>query len=353
MEGYVRGDKVLLLDDIELNGVQRAAVELMKADLRFLYTGIVNQNQVTPSYYIYFMPFTGLIIDGVEDWIKSYNNSSKAKIDMPLFSEQEQEFFEEMRNSIKFFDNGYEYAFKRLEEEYEKSKIYFSSVCKPFAKAIHLYDIFGVYTANGITCGNTIFAGYSTPWFELGGSGEYIRDFLVIAGKYIRMLGAVDAYPVDETYLFDTRDYGGFVKSPVGNKFSYKFVLFSILCQINFVMVCINGYVSSAYTTKLRLSYVQYYYTVSILSEISSMNGLDFRINTNYVNEKFRNAMAHYKLGIALSPEEIQPNKAFYGLVEKYFNMECRGLLDLLIKEMENLGKQISDYLRLKDTRFK
>ena len=120
MEGYVWGDKVFLLDDVELNSIQKAAVELMRDDLRFLYTVIVNQKQVTPSYYIYFMPFTGLIIDGVEDWIKSYNNSSSSKIDMPLFSKQEQDFYQKMRNSIKLFENGYDYVFETLKEEYKK-----------------------------------------------------------------------------------------------------------------------------------------------------------------------------------------------------------------------------------------
>jgi hypothetical protein len=54
---------------------------------------------------------------------------------------------------------------------------------------------------------------------------------------------------------FMTSDYGGFIKSPVGNKFSDKFVLFSILCQINFVLVCVNDYIIEECTTKLRFMY--------------------------------------------------------------------------------------------------
>lgn len=35
--------------------------------------------------------------------------------------------------------------------------------------------------------------------------------------------------------IFDIKDYGGFQKLPVGNDFSDKFALFSILSQINFL----------------------------------------------------------------------------------------------------------------------
>lgn len=59
-----------------MNNIQIKAIELMKNDLRLIYTIFANTNIVSPSYYLAFMPYMGMIIDGVEDWIKSYNNSN-------------------------------------------------------------------------------------------------------------------------------------------------------------------------------------------------------------------------------------------------------------------------------------
>ena len=76
----------------------------------------------------------GMIIDGVEDWIKSYNNSNKNKLDLPLFTQEEQLYYEAMRNSVKMFENGVDAVYGMLEERYLKSDEYFSSLCKPIIK---------------------------------------------------------------------------------------------------------------------------------------------------------------------------------------------------------------------------
>lgn len=53
-----------------------------------------------------------------------------------------------------------------------------------------------------------------------------------IGGKYIRLFDVMKEYPINTSIKYDVCDYGGFMKSPVGNIFSDKFVLFSVLCQI-------------------------------------------------------------------------------------------------------------------------
>lgn len=97
-----------------------------------------------------------------------------------------------------------------------------------------LYDIFGVDRANGVICGNTILCYYYyTPLFSYGrNNGEYIKAMSAIGGKYIRLFDAMKEYPIDTSIKYDVCDYRGFMKSPVGNIFSDKFVLFSVLCQI-------------------------------------------------------------------------------------------------------------------------
>lgn len=81
----------------------------------------------------------------------------------------------------------------------------------------------------------------------------------VIGGKYINLFDAMKEYPVDTSIKYDVRDYGGFVKSPVGNTFSDKFVLFSILCQINFIICCVDSWVREEVSTKMRFAYLLYY----------------------------------------------------------------------------------------------
>jgi len=50
-------------------------------DIRFLYTIIKNCEYINPNYYTALMPYIGIIIDGVEDWINAYINSMKDKLD--------------------------------------------------------------------------------------------------------------------------------------------------------------------------------------------------------------------------------------------------------------------------------
>ena len=101
------------------------------------------------------LPYLGVVIDGAEDWVKAINNSSKCKLQIPLFKESESVFYEQIRNSIKMWNQDYDKIYKLLKNAYHKSDEYFGSVCNPIAKAVHLYDIYGMDTINGAICGNT------------------------------------------------------------------------------------------------------------------------------------------------------------------------------------------------------
>lgn len=48
------------------------------------------------------LPYLGVVIDGAEDWVKAINNSSKCKLQIPLFKESESVFYEQIRNYINF-----------------------------------------------------------------------------------------------------------------------------------------------------------------------------------------------------------------------------------------------------------
>lgn len=331
-----------------MNKIQSKAMELIKNDLRLIYTIFVNTNIVSPSYCVAFMPYMGMIIDGTEDWIRSYNNSNKDKLEIPLFTKEEQQYYEAMRNSVKMFENDLDVVYEMFQEKYLKSDAYFSSLCKPIAKTLHLYDIFGVFKINGEYCDNTILDSCYVPFYEYDkDDGEFYKQMMIIGGKYLACFNATEAYPIKTDYVFSISDYGGFVKSPVGNEFSYRFLLFTIYCQINFIIKCIDDFIESEISTKLRLSYILYYYLLKILPDINTKYNCDFKISDKYNSDIFRNAMAHYKLGILLKEDEIIETDIMFGLTQKCFGTKYITVKDFIIEELKKLSNDIKDYLKI------
>ena len=120
---------------------QAIAISLIKTDLRFLFTIVKNSERFKSNYWLSFMPYMGIMIDGVEDWLQAYNRSSKYKITAPTFKKEEQQFYGEMRSAIKMWGMEYDELYQKLKILYEESDRYFSSLCRPIAKELHLYDI--------------------------------------------------------------------------------------------------------------------------------------------------------------------------------------------------------------------
>ena len=335
------------INELPLNKVQKAAVKLMQCDLKFLYTILTNRGCVPPNYYVAFMPYMGLIIDGVEDWIKVYNNASKAKLEAPVFTAQQEAYYREMRKSIKLYEKGADYFNGLLKTKYHESDRYFSSVCKPIAKHLKLYDVYGVFSCNNIPCDNTILDQCFSPYFQFGNpDGERIKSMSEVAGKYVAIFDALESYSIDENYSFYSKDYGGFVKSPLGRTYNTRFMLFSIMCQINFVVKAVNDFVKEETPTKLRFSYLLYYYLCGIISGVNDMCGTTLVIDQKYYSEQFRNAMAHYKLGVALKETDLKDDFDF-GLSQKLLNVEYSSLKKDIINELTYLGEQINHILKI------
>ena len=107
------------------NLVQKAALNLIQQDLRYIYTVIKNIQPSASNYIPSMIPYLGVIIDGAEDWIKSFNNSSRYKLDIPLFEEQERLFYEQIRTSIKMWQQNYGQIYEQLGAAYQVSDEYF------------------------------------------------------------------------------------------------------------------------------------------------------------------------------------------------------------------------------------
>ena len=328
--------------------VQSAALSLIQSDLRFLYTVIKNINPKKSNYIPSLLPYMGVIVDGTEDWIKSFNNSNKNKLNAPMFNQSEQLYYEKMRDSIKMWQKGYDEIYELLKQAYEESDRYFSSVCKPIAKQLKLYDIYGVDIINEVICGNTILCYIYNPFFSFNNdNGEYIKVMSEIGGKYIATFDAAYEYQIDESLEFDTLDYGGFVKSPVGNEFSDKFVLFSILSQINFLLYGVEQWIKEEIPTKMRFHYLLYYSLMEVVPQINQKMGTTFKIDSRWNSKKFRNAMAHYKLGIALKEEELIVDDKLFGLTQKLFEEPYINVKNAIVDELLSLSKQIERYLQV------
>lgn len=287
-----------MIDFSSLNQVQQAARSMIQSDLRFLYTVTRHIDPSKSNYIPSLLPYLGVVIDGAEDWVKAVNNSCKNKLPIPQFTRDEEKFYEQIRISVKLWQQDYDAIYDLLEQAYSESDHYFGSICKPIAQKLHLYDIYGVDTVNGALCGNTILCRYYSPFFQYdGNNGEYVKSMAKIGGEYIALFNALREYQVDDTLNFDVCDYGGFVKSPVGNDFSDRFVLFSILCQINFLIFCIDRWIKEEMPTKLRFAYLLYYSLLNVIPQINDKLGTCFILDDQWKNDKFRNAMAALQTG--------------------------------------------------------
>lgn len=326
---------------------QLISIKLMQNDFRFLYTVIMNAPKINSNYITCLLPYLGLIVDGAEDWIKAFNNSHKDGFHIPTYSPDEQDFYEKMRNTIKIWNEPYEMIYARLEQKYHESDIYFSNLCKPIAKALKLYNIYGVDIVHGKYCGNTILCSLFTPNYEFGReNGDEIKRLSGFAGYYTAFFNALQAYSLNDMD-FHTVDYGGFRKSPFGNEFSDRFVLFSLLCQVNFVLKCVIDFIADETTTKLRFAYILYYYVTNIVPEINNKLNTEFTIDDTWHNKDFRNSMAHYKIGMVLNHSDIIPEDPFFGLVQKHFNLNYHDLKLKIVSELMSISDQLERHLNI------
>lgn len=257
-------------------------------------------------------------------------------------------FYEQIRNSIKMWQQDYNEIYISLGNAYRKNDNYFGSVCKPIAKVLKLYDIYGMDTINGVICGNTILCHCYSPFFSYSeNNGEYIKVMSEIGGRYINLFHATTDFQVNNELQFGVQDYGGFIKSPVGNVYSDKFVLMSILCQINFLLYGIEKWINNEIPTKLRFGYLLYYSLISVIEQINQKLGIALKINSKWKSDRFRNSMAHYKLGIVLKESNLIISDAMFGLTEKIFGEDYYTIKKSIYKELEKLAKQIGAYLDL------
>lgn len=329
---------------------QEAAWKLLRADMQFLYTITVNQDLVGGTYWNALMPYMAMIIDGAEEWILAVNRVHPHTIVAPVFTEEQTAFYERTRSGIKLWEFPLEQIKQMMADKYRASDQYFSACCLPLAKLLKLYDIYGVYCVEDHFCNNTVLDMLYLPDYHLDDEeyGPYLQSMAYIAGQYAVVFDALLSYHVNDSFEFAHLDFGGFVKSPVGNDFSEKFILLSLLCQINFVLICVDGFIVEEVPIKLRIAYVLYYYLCGALPEIRQYVNYPISLNTAYCSREFRNAMAHYKIGRYLREDEIIFSDLMCGMTYKAFGVNYQATKDAIYTELRQLARQLEDYLHVR-----
>ena len=109
----------------------------------------------------------------------------------------------------------------------------------------------------------------------------------------------------------------------------------------------IEKWINNEIHTKLRFGYLLYYSLISVIEQINQKLGIALKINSKWKSDRFRNSMAHYKLGIVLKESNLIISDAMFGLTEKIFGEDYYTIKKSIYKELEKLAKQIGAYLDL------
>lgn len=116
-------------------------------------------------------------------------------------------------------------------------------------------------------------------------------------------------------------DYHFYKYCPLKTKTDLGFVLFSILCSVNYAIEFIDQYFVEEIPQKFKFAYLQYYYLCDFIKELNATNGTTFYINDSMKDRNFRNCLAHYGLGQYLSESDLIDDDVLKGLTNKAFNM--------------------------------
>ena len=97
----------------------------------------------------------------------------------------------------------------------------------------------------------------------------------------------------------------------------------------------------------LRFAYILYYYALHIIPAINQKLSMQFAMDDKWNSDAFRNAMAHYKIGVALKDRELIMSDPLFGLTQKYLGCDYYALKKGVMQELMSLASQLQVYLKL------
>ena len=330
---------------MDLNRVQKTAYELIREDARFIYalTHISQNARNNESNYICMsLPYIGLFADGAEQWGK------KVKLDTPRFNSEEKKFYEQLRQAHKLFEKSYEDYEDLLLKKLSESEDYSYSKRSLIEKICGYYNV-GTDLYNDIFCGNTILCSMYIPIKVLGieGMGEWIRNISIVVGKLIGFYGGADlpVYRYNDDLVIGYEDYHFYKNSPLKMNNDFGFVLFSILCSINYVIEFIENYFIDEIPQKFKFAYLQYYYLCDFIKQVNAQQNTNFYIDNSFYHRELRNCLAHYGLGRYITESEIISDDVLKGLTNKAFGKDYLTTKEEVYKILKDLADQIGEMI--------
>jgi hypothetical protein len=324
-----------------LNKVQQAAFDLIREDARFLYaiTHIMqNATNISSNYVCMSIPYIGIFADGSEQWCK------KVGLSFPTFNQEEKAFYAQIRQGHKLFDKNYAEYKQLLLSKLAESDNYFYSIRSLREKIFGYYNV-GTDVCDNEFCGNTILCSMYIPIKTLGNdkAGPWLRDMSYIAGSLAAHFGCTElpVYKYNDSLVVEFKDYHFFKSSPLKMNTDLAFILFSVLCSINYVIEFIENYFVEEIPQKLKYAYLQYYYLCDFVKDLNQSNDTNYYLSEHLYNRNFRNCFAHYGLGQYINEDEIVEDDILKGLTYKAFNKDYVTTKDELYSALNNLAEQI------------
>ncbi|MGL5561499.1 MAG: hypothetical protein ACRDCN_02600 [Tannerellaceae bacterium] len=323
-----------------LNNVQKAALELIRSDAQYIYTlvELMKSNSKIDSNYISMsLPYIGVFAHGSEQLVR------KVGLNPPIFNQEEKAFYEQLRLSHKLFDKKYPELKKELLNNLRNSDNYYYANRNLIAKLLG-YNNYGVDVIDNTECGNTILCAVYNPLMDFNKDcGHQIRKMSEVTGKLASFYYSDLAIPltIDTRKIIYTRDYHFNKNTPLKDKSDDAFVLFSILCNINFCIYFMENTFIEDTCLKFKFAYLQYYYLCSLIPSMNEHTNYVLTIDENIKNTSLRNCIAHYGLGQVISEKELN-NDPLKGITIKTLGLTYEDSKKQLFSILKDIERQIT-----------
>lgn len=333
---------------MQLNNVQNAAYDLIQADARFLYTLTDIQQKARNNKSNYIMmsqPYIGLFADGAEQWCR------KLGLGAPTFNAEEKEYYSKLRLSHKLYEKPYSEYCSALMTKLRESDSYFYRIRRLRERLLGYYNV-GTDLCNGEYTGNTILCALYTPVNTLDNKeiGPWLRNISIVAGRLAAFFDCTSygPYKYDDSICIIPKDFHFYKNCPIGEKTELGFLLFSVLCSINFAIEFVDKYFLEEIPQKFKFAYLQYYYLCDFIKDLNAAKGTNFYIDDNLKDKAFRNCLAHYGLGQYLKEIDLHSNDILKGLTIKAFDMDYYEAKECLYGHLAELISQIKERIQLR-----
>lgn len=321
--------------------IQSVAYEMIQSDALFIYS-LTTLKKLESNYILMSFPYIGIFADGAEQWCR------KMGLGAPSFNYEEKQFYAYLRKSHKLFEKNCSDYVDLLQNKFEESDNYFHNICSFIGVLPGYYNV-GTDLCNGEFCGNTITCSMYVPVkiYDNSEIGPWLKKMGIVAGKLARFFHCIDLQILkyEMNIEINFKDYHFYKKSPLKLNNELGFLLFTILCTINYVIEFIEVFFIEEIPQKFKFAYIQYYYLCDFIEEINENYNTSLYINNYMLDREFRNCLTHYGLGQYMRENEIITNDVLKGLTNKAFNMNYETAKKELYKILKDLTNQIKEII--------